>query len=275
MKTNQVLQGDCLELLPSIPSKSIDMILCDLPYGTTACSWDSIIPLDRLWAEYERVIKDNGNIVLTAQGVFCAELICYRKTWFNHDYVWIKNQHSNFALAGIQPLRVFENVLVFRPPRREDKPMIFNQELRTYFKQVHDFIGLTAEKIAKIIGDTGYHHSYGVNGIQFRLCTQNTYDKLIACFKIDQMQGYLTYETLRSMNRDFFDPFTFNFDDRVKSITKTYSNGFAYDMYKGDNKKIILDILKKNMKIIPETPYIIIVSVGYTLLKSPLRCLNI
>ena len=120
MKTNCVLHGDCLDLLPEIPDKSINMILCDLPYGTTACSWDSIIPLDRLWAEYARVIKDNGSIVLTAQGVFCAELICYRKTWFNHDYVWIKNQHSNFALVGIQPLRVFENVLVFRPPRKDD-----------------------------------------------------------------------------------------------------------------------------------------------------------
>jgi DNA modification methylase len=227
LEENKIHLGDCLDLMPSIPSKSVDMILCDLPYGTTACEWDSIIPLNRLWAEYERVIKDNGNIVLTAQGMFCAELMCYRKTWFNHDYVWIKNQHSNFALAGIQPLRVFENVLVFRPPRREDKPMIFNQELRTYFKQVNDFIGLTAEKIAKIIGDTGYHHSYGVNGIQFRLCTQNTYDKLIACFKIDQMQGYLTYETLRSMNRDFFDPFTFNFDDRVKSTKQTKKDAFG------------------------------------------------
>lgn len=118
MKTNQIYHGDCLDLLPSIPDKSIDMILCDLPYGTTACSWDSIIPLDRLWAEYARVIKDNGNIVLTAQGVFCAELICYRKTWFNHDYVWIKNMQSNLGLTGIQPHRYFENVLVFRPPRK-------------------------------------------------------------------------------------------------------------------------------------------------------------
>jgi DNA modification methylase len=227
MKTNCVYHGDCLDLLPSIPSKSVDMILCDLPYGTTACTWDSIIPLDRLWREYERVIKDNGNIVLTAQGMFGAKLMTFRETWFNHDYVWIKNQHSNFALVGIQPLRIFENVLVFRPPRKDDKPMIFNQELRTYFKQVNDFIGLTAEKIAKIIGDTGYHHSYGVNGIQFRLCTKKTYDQLIACFKIDQMQGYLTYETLRSMNRDFFDPFTFNFDDRVKSTKQTKKDAFG------------------------------------------------
>jgi DNA modification methylase len=232
MKTNQVLNGDCLELLPSIPSKSIDMILCDLPYGTTACSWDSIIPLDRLWREYERVIKDNGNIVLTAQGVFCAKLICYRETWFNHDYVWIKNQHSNFALVGIQPLRVFENVLVFRPPRKDDIERAFNKELRAYFKQVNDFIGLTAEKIAKIIGHMGYHHSYGVNGSQFALCTKETYDQLIECFKIDQMPGFLNFETLQSMKEKQYNaPYTFNFDARIKSTKQAKNNDFNRQMY--------------------------------------------
>jgi DNA modification methylase len=238
MKTNQVLNGDCLELLPSIPDKSVDMILCDLPYGTTACSWDSIIPLNRLWAEYERVIKDNGNIVLTAQGMFCAELICYKKTWFNHDYVWIKNQHSNFALVGIQPLRIFENVLVFRPPRKDDIDRAFNKELRAYFKQVNDFIGLTAEKIAKIIGHMGYHHSYGVNGSQFALCTKETYEQLIACFKIDQMDGYLTFETLQSMkDKQILLPYTFNFDDRIKaSYEYTGKNPMSYSMYGNDEK---------------------------------------
>jgi DNA modification methylase len=237
MKTNQVYLGDCLELLPSIPSKSVDMILCDLPYGTTACSWDSIIPLNRLWREYERVIKDNGNIVLTAQGVFCAELICYRKTWFNHDYVWIKNQHSNFALVGIQPLRIFENVLVFRPPRKDDIERAFNKELRAYFKQVNDFIGLTAEKIAKIIGHMGYHHSYGVNGSQFALCTKETYDQLIECFKIDQMDGYLTFETLQSMKEKQFNaPYTFNFDDRIKSTKHAKNNDLKRKQYGEETK---------------------------------------
>jgi DNA modification methylase len=237
MKTNCVLHGDCLDLLPEIPDKSVDMILCDLPYGTTACTWDSIIPLDRLWTQYERVIKDNGNIVLTAQGMFCAELMCYKKTWFNHDYVWIKNQHSNFALVGIQPLRIFENVLVFRPPRKDDIERAFNKELRAYFKQVNDFIGLTAEKIAKIIDHMGYHHSYGVNGSQFALCTKETYDQLIECFKIDQMDGYLTFETLQSMKEKQFNaPYTFNFDDRVKKQYEYKGRSrFSYDTFSGEN----------------------------------------
>jgi DNA modification methylase len=225
MKTNCVYHGDCLDLLPSIPSKSVDMILCDLPYGTTACTWDSIIPLDRLWREYERVIKDNGNIVLTAQGMFGAKLMTFRETWFNHDYVWIKNQHSNFALVGIQPLRIFENVLVFRPPRKDDIDRAFNKELRAYFKQVNEFIGLNRSQIEQIIGNKGYHHSYGVTGCQFELCTQKTYEQLIECFKIDQMQGYLNFETLQSMKEELI-PFTFNFDDRIKSTKQIKNDAF-------------------------------------------------
>ena len=203
------------------------MILCDLPYGTTACEWDSIIDMGRLWAEYERVIKDNGAIVLTAQGMFGAKLMTYREKWFNHDYMWIKNQHSNFALVGIQPLRVFENVLVFRPPRKDDIERAFNKELRAYFKQVNEFIGLKRSQIEQIIGHTGYHHSYGVTGCQFDLCTKETYDQLIEHFKIDQMEGFLNFETLQAMNQ----PYTFNFDDRIKSIKRTKNNDFNRQMY--------------------------------------------
>jgi DNA modification methylase len=239
LKENTIHLGDCLDLMPSIPSKSVDMILCDLPYGTTACEWDSIIDMGKLWAEYARVIKDNASIVLTAQGMFCAKLMTFKETWFNHDYVWIKNQHSNFALVGIQPLRVFENVLVFRPPRKGDIERAFNKELRAYFKQVNEFIGLTAEKIAKILGHMGYHHSYGVNGSQFALCTKETYDQLIQCFKIDQMEGFLNFETLQAMKeRPSLLPYTFNFDDRVKKKihvshdTKGYFAGNMFGVYK-------------------------------------------
>lgn len=237
LELDEIHLGDCLELMPSIPSKSVDMILCDLPYGTTACEWDSIIDMGKLWAEYERVIKDNGAIVLTAQGVFCAELICYRKTWFNHDYVWIKNMHPSFALTGIQPHRYFENVLVFRPPRKDDLEIQFNKELRAYFTLVNGFIGLKREKIAEIIGHTGYHHSYGVNGCQFDLCTKETYAQLIQWFKIDQMEGFLNFETLEAMKEEFHDSYTFNFDNRVKSSKIKNKDRFTLIKTLGDASK--------------------------------------
>ena len=86
---NKVIQGDCLEEMKGIPSKSIDMILCDLPYGTTQNKWDSVIDLDKLWTEYYRIIKDNGAIVLTSQGVFTAKLILSNEKHFKYKIVWI------------------------------------------------------------------------------------------------------------------------------------------------------------------------------------------
>jgi len=131
LKENTIHLGDCLDLMPSIPSKSIDMILCDLPYGTTESKWDSIIDMSKLWQEYERIIKDNGIICLTAQGVFCADLISYKRKWFNHDYVWVKNQHSNFALAGIQPFRIFENICIFKKPNGGKNTFNFDDRIKS------------------------------------------------------------------------------------------------------------------------------------------------
>jgi DNA modification methylase len=105
--------GDCLELMPSIPSKSIDMILCDLPYGTTACEWDSVLDMGKLWAEYERVIKDNGAIVLTACNIFTFQLWASNPKIFRYRWIWQKNQATNFLHAKHMPLKNFEDVLVF------------------------------------------------------------------------------------------------------------------------------------------------------------------
>lgn len=110
---NTIIQGDCLEVMPDIPDHSIDMILCDLPYGTTQNKWDSLIPLDRLWAEYKRIIKENGAIVLTAQGVFTAKLILSNEQWFKYKVVWIKSKPTNFLNAKKQPLRKHEDICVF------------------------------------------------------------------------------------------------------------------------------------------------------------------
>ena len=110
---NKVIQGDCIEVMKKIPDKSIDMILCDLPYGTTQNKWDSIIPLDELWAQYNRIIKDNGAIVLTSQGVFTAKLILSNEKNFKYKWVWEKSKATNFLNAKKQPLRKYEDICVF------------------------------------------------------------------------------------------------------------------------------------------------------------------
>ena len=128
---NSINLGDCLELMNGIEDKSVDMILADLPYGTTACSWDSIIDLDKLWQQYERVIKDNRAIVLTASQPFTNTLISSNKRLYRYNWVWEKEQGVNFLLAKKQPLKIHEDVVVFykeqptyNPQMTEGKPYI-------------------------------------------------------------------------------------------------------------------------------------------------------
>ena len=108
-----LLQGDCLELMKDIPDKSIDLILCDLPYGTTRNSWDEVIPFDKLWAQYNRIIKDNGAILLFAQGKFYINLVNSNMKMFRYDLVWDKELVSGFLNAKRMPLRRHEQVAVF------------------------------------------------------------------------------------------------------------------------------------------------------------------
>jgi site-specific DNA-methyltransferase (adenine-specific)/modification methylase len=118
IELNRVYQEDCLRGMKKIKDKSIDMILCDLPYGTTQNKWDSVIPLNRLWKEYHRIIKDNGAIVLTSQGVFTAKLILSNEQYFKYKIVWEKSKSTNFLNAKKQPLRKHEDICVFykKPP---------------------------------------------------------------------------------------------------------------------------------------------------------------
>ncbi len=110
---NRVLCGDCLDIMKYIPSNSVDMVLCDLPYGTTQNKWDSVIPLDKLWKEYHRIVKDNGAIVLTSQGIFTAKLILSNEKYFKYKIVWEKSKPTNFLNAKKQPLRKHEDICIF------------------------------------------------------------------------------------------------------------------------------------------------------------------
>ena len=110
---NKIIQGDCLRVMPNIPDKSIDMILCDLPYGTTHASWDTVIPIEKLWTEYKRIIKDNGVIVLTAQQPFTSLLIASNLSMYKYNWVWEKDNGTNFLNSKFQPLKITEDICVF------------------------------------------------------------------------------------------------------------------------------------------------------------------
>lgn len=125
---NQVIEGDCLDVMKHIPSNYIDMILCDLPYGTTQNQWDSVIPLDELWKHYERIIKDNGVIALTAQGLFSAKLMLSNPKLFKYKIVWVKSKPTNFLNAKKQPLRKHEDVLIFYKQQPNYNPQMAKGE---------------------------------------------------------------------------------------------------------------------------------------------------
>lgn len=112
-KDYELLNGDCLELMKDIPDKSIDMILCDLPYGTTQCKWDTIIPFEPLWEQYNRIIKDNGAIVLFSSQPFTSKLIMSNLNLYKYCWIWEKDNASNFFAAKFQPLNNTEDIVVF------------------------------------------------------------------------------------------------------------------------------------------------------------------
>lgn len=120
----KLLKGDCLELMRDIPDKSIDMILCDLPYGTTACKWDVTISFDELWKQYKRIIKNNGAIALFGSEPFSSKLRLSNLKMYKYDWIWEKQQGANFMLVKYQPYKVHEIISIF-----SKKTTIYNPQM--------------------------------------------------------------------------------------------------------------------------------------------------
>ncbi|WP_145412481.1 site-specific DNA-methyltransferase [Paenibacillus xylanexedens] len=124
IELNRIYNENCLEGMRRIPDKSVDMILCDLPYGTTACRWDTIIPFEPLWEQYKRIIKDNGAIVLTASQPFTSALVMSNPKMFKCEWIWEKNRGSNFGSVKYVPMKEHESVLVFGNGRVTYNPIM-------------------------------------------------------------------------------------------------------------------------------------------------------
>ncbi len=123
-----LLHGDCLELMKDIPDKSVDMILCDLPYGTTACKWDSVIPFEPLWEQYNRIIKDNGAIVLFGSEPFSTMLKYSNLKMYKYDWVWNKVRGVGHLLAKKRPMMCIENISVFYKKQPNYNPQMRTRE---------------------------------------------------------------------------------------------------------------------------------------------------
>ena len=150
MSEMKLLQGDCLELMKDIPDGSIDMILADLPYGTTNNAWDTIIPFEPLWEEYERVIKDNGVIVLTASQPFTSKLVSSKLEWFKHEWIWEKQRASNFMRANHEPLKYHENILVFSKGTLDINPQKYK------VLEIDEIMNMTKKEVESMMKSKDY-----------------------------------------------------------------------------------------------------------------------
>jgi site-specific DNA-methyltransferase (adenine-specific) len=152
----ELIKGDCLIEMKKIADSSIDMILCDLPYGTTQNKWDSIIPLDLLWKEYERIIKNNGAIVLTATNPFASNLIMSNSKLYKYDLVWNKKRPTGQLNSKRQPLRQHELILVFYKKQPTYNPVMHENRLK------RNFVG-NVEKSKKQSDNWGEQYDYDSN----------------------------------------------------------------------------------------------------------------
>jgi len=186
---NSVVQGDCLEVMKDIPDKSIDMILCDLPYGTTACKWDTIIPFEPLWEQYKRIIKDNGAIVLTASQPFTSALVMSNVKMFKYCWYWEKERLTNIAQVKKRAGKTIEECAVFY----KNQP-IYNPQMTVYIgkkrtnKVKNGVMGkLTDTNTKKVIEyiDTGFRYPTQVLKIQRDILKSNLHptQKPVALFE--------------------------------------------------------------------------------------------
>lgn len=176
----KLLKGDCLELMKLIPDKSIDFICCDLPYGTSACAWDIIIPIYKLWEQYKRIIKDKGVIVLFGSEPFSSLLRTSNLDWYKYDWIWEKNNAGNFQLVNYQPLKIHETISVFynETPNMEFANIMVENMKRLNLKQ----IDVSKLELSRTGGTTGWVTNK-MNGSQ--LPTEQQWIKICNLFGIE------------------------------------------------------------------------------------------
>jgi site-specific DNA-methyltransferase (adenine-specific) len=138
IELNKLILGDCLEGMKQIPDGSVDCIICDLPYGTTRNPWDSVIPLDKLWEQYERVIKPNGAIALFSQQPFTSVLVASNMSMFKYEWIWEKDSGTGLLNSKYAPMKIHENICVFSKSaacfvKDKAKAMSYNPQMRTGF----------------------------------------------------------------------------------------------------------------------------------------------
>ena len=239
-KVQKLYKGDCLKIMSKLPEKSVDLILCNLPYGMTDCKWDSVIPFDPLWAEYKRILKTGGTAVLFGTQPFTSQLINSNLNDFSHIWYWKKNYATGHLLAKYQPLRNIEEICVFRcnSPAKNNEGQ--HENLRNYFFDELKKSGLKRKDIDKILNCQMSSH-YFTWGQQFEIPSEEKYKTLqteTGFFQrpFEDIRAEYQGEKVESSNQHTYNPQ--GVDDMEKPKIKVETENNRNKFYPGVKPKI-------------------------------------
>ena len=235
-----LMLGDCLERMKEIESGSVDLIVCDLPYGTVKgiadsdsvqhgmkgkTEWDSVIDTNSIMVEADRILRKNGKMCLFAQQPFTTKLInnAIINLPFNYSMIWEKDHFANALTAKKAPLNYYEDILVFS--KKYDLEGL--HPLRIYFKMVMEFIGLGLKDINKRLGHRKAEHCFYLDSTQFGLCTESTYDEIIDAFGIDGMCTFTSFGELKVIEYNYSSKFNLPVGEKVKSNILKYKKDYS------------------------------------------------
>lgn len=244
---------DCLEGSEEIESGSVDLILTDLPYGNMKgteldgwgkdkTSWDIAIEPIKIYEIANRILRKNGKMILFSQQPYTTELIKNQISNLPHSFnmVWEKDHFANSLIAKKAPVGYYEDILVFS--KKHDSEGL--HPLREYFKMVKEYIGLNLKQINDKLGHRRAEHCFYINSTQYGLCTENTYNELIAVFDIANMQEFKRFEELRVIDKNYDSTFNLWEGNKYKSNILKYKKD--YSGYHPTQKPILLleDLIK-------------------------------
>lgn len=235
---NKLYKGDCLEVMKDIPSGSVDLILCDLPYGTIggmgknikkyerleqSKKWDAQLDIDKMFIEYERILRENGNIILFSQEPYTSKLRTYKATniEFAYPLIWKKDHFANCLISKKAPVSYFEDLSIFY--KKYDTNNC--NELRKYFKKMQKHINKNKKEIMEILGQKA-DHTFRTDSMQFKLCTEETYNEMIENLNIDEWQEFKKYEELKKINEKYNRTFNLPQNSKIKSNILEYKKDY-------------------------------------------------
>lgn len=232
----EVIHGDCLEKMKELQSGSIDLILTDPPYGNmkgadldgwkgTKTNWDTAINPKDMFKECERVLRENGTLILFSQEPYTSRLIteAHNNLPFIYRMIWLKDHFANALIAKVAPVSYYEDILVFS--KKYDTLNL--NPLREYARMVMKYIGLNLKEINRRLGHRRAEHFFYVETTQFGICTNKTYSEITEVFRLQEMEGFMEFEEMKNLNCKLEKVFNLPSGENKKSNVLNYKKDYG------------------------------------------------